>query len=627
MRSRPAAALAAAISFVASFAVYLKTLAPAVAFIDSGELTLAAARLGIPHPPGFPTWTMLTHVFTWIPIDTVAWRTNLASAFFSSLAAALIAIVIAQILILRKREDAILIAGTFGGLLLAFARTTWSYATITEVYAMNLAFILATVACVLQWQINANARWLYAAAILFGAGLGCHLVTMALILPALVAIAWPVTRTRLFVPLVLSVLLVLSTVYAYEPIASSQKPIIDWGGTSTLSGFIDHVTAKQFRRQINPTQWQMQVTFTRRLLARELGPDIFPIALFAAVYGAWVLWKDSRTLFGFVLLLIAANLAWVLAYPILDDQDAYLLPTIAAVVILAAVSIGEAVRKWGNVAALALAIPLLALIVAWPVRDRSRYDVANRYVANTLQPVRPNALILSNNWNFISPFMYLQPVERVRPDVEVVTVGMLQWPWFLDELARRYPDLMQSVKPHVDAFRPWAAKWVETSDEEWIRRTDWRAEYRGLYNDLIVAMAEDRMRKGRPVYATRDFVVREESDELFPSVAALEQRYDVVPQGMVSHYVPKGSGTRLAPLQFDLTNIKDGGVKWEPGDVMERVIEMYVRSYRMHGRYAFIVTKQPDVAHASYKAAMELKPEDDSIARERDHFEQLSNAR
>ena len=64
--------IAAGIVFVAAFALYLKTLAPAVGPTDSGELTTAVWSLGNAHPPGFPFFLMLTHLFTWLPFGSIA---------------------------------------------------------------------------------------------------------------------------------------------------------------------------------------------------------------------------------------------------------------------------------------------------------------------------------------------------------------------------------------------------------------------------------------------------------------------------------------------------------------------------------------------------------------------------
>ena len=50
--------LAAAITFAAIWTVYLLTLAPELTLEDCGELVTGAYYAGIPHPPGYPVWTL-----------------------------------------------------------------------------------------------------------------------------------------------------------------------------------------------------------------------------------------------------------------------------------------------------------------------------------------------------------------------------------------------------------------------------------------------------------------------------------------------------------------------------------------------------------------------------------------
>ena len=49
---------------VATLVVYCYTLAPTLTLEDSGELAVAADYLGVPHPPGYPIWTIISWIFT-----------------------------------------------------------------------------------------------------------------------------------------------------------------------------------------------------------------------------------------------------------------------------------------------------------------------------------------------------------------------------------------------------------------------------------------------------------------------------------------------------------------------------------------------------------------------------------
>ena len=66
------------------------TLAPDVLAADSGELQVVAAQLGVAHPPGFPLYVLLAHLFTRLPIGSPAYMVNLLSAVFGALTAVVV---------------------------------------------------------------------------------------------------------------------------------------------------------------------------------------------------------------------------------------------------------------------------------------------------------------------------------------------------------------------------------------------------------------------------------------------------------------------------------------------------------------------------------------------------------
>jgi len=133
--------------FAVALGVYLTTLAPTVTFVDSGELIAAASSLGVAHPPGFPLYTLVAHVATWLPFGSVAQRVHLVSAVSAAAAAAMLTLVAFELLRRQSREPApwtIAVAALSAGALFAFSRSLWAYATVAEVYALNIALVLVT---------------------------------------------------------------------------------------------------------------------------------------------------------------------------------------------------------------------------------------------------------------------------------------------------------------------------------------------------------------------------------------------------------------------------------------------------------------------------------------------------
>src|SRR5262249_35027114 len=91
------------------------------------------------------------------------------------------------------------------GLLLAFSRTLWAYATIAEVYTLNSLLILLIFLLMFRWRrtpparpLATSPRLLYAAASVFGIALGVHHVTVGLLLPAFAVLVFVTEGIKFF---------------------------------------------------------------------------------------------------------------------------------------------------------------------------------------------------------------------------------------------------------------------------------------------------------------------------------------------------------------------------------------------------------------------------------------------
>ena len=80
--------LAAALTSLGIFILYVLTLAPTTAMWDTSEYMASAFVLGNPHPPGNPLFVLLGRVFAVLPIPfSVAVKINLLAAVTSAISA------------------------------------------------------------------------------------------------------------------------------------------------------------------------------------------------------------------------------------------------------------------------------------------------------------------------------------------------------------------------------------------------------------------------------------------------------------------------------------------------------------------------------------------------------------
>lgn len=197
------------------FVGYFLTLAPDLTLEDSGELAVGSHYAGVPHPPGYPVWTIYTWLFTvLIPFSNIAWRVALSSAVAGALSSGLIALLASRgtSLILegleefkeidRRWENALCIAaGYVAGMLIGFNGFMWSQAVIVEVYTLSMLSLMGVLCCLLRWiHAQHQRRYLLWAFFLFGICFTNHqtLIVAAMGLEVMIALANPRIGRDLF---------------------------------------------------------------------------------------------------------------------------------------------------------------------------------------------------------------------------------------------------------------------------------------------------------------------------------------------------------------------------------------------------------------------------------------------
>jgi len=646
--------------FLSALLLYTLTLAPTVSLVDSGELIVVAHGLGVAHPPGVPLWVMLAHLASLVPLGNVAVRINFSSALFAALASAMVTLVVTELTITasslgalkrtgkaaqqgRKSEDST--SGQFltfvpavgAGLLIAFSRTLWFYGTITEVYALNALLILLVFLLVVHWrrriletqttkgeQVTTHDTWLYAAAFVFGLAMGVHHVTVALTLPAIAAVVYRTQGVRFFTSrrLLYAALVSLGAlvaVYAYLPFAASRSPVINWGNPRSLQEIWWHITGRQYRvfLSFRPTMIGTQFVEFCRMLLREFGPAWLPLSLVVAFVGFRSAFRQDRTSFWFLLFIIIADVAYGINWgdPHSEDKDAYYLPTFISIAIAAGFGIrwliqlnaskAMALQRTCWIAAMAVVLTSATAFVAnWPFNNRKHYFIADDYIENLFSTIAPDGLLLSQDWQVVSPMFYAQEIEQRRRDVKVIDINLLRRSWYFDYLKHAHPGLMDRSRDKIDPYVELLKQW-EHDPESFARNEELTQRISMAFLELIQSMVRNEI-KVAPVYITNDMLFADKTNGYLTQW--IPQTYQLVPQGLVFNLATDQRFHDSPDPHFRMRGLADGTMRFADDDVVKlKVLPAYTRMLTNRGRYLALFN-QHERAIAAFKEALALDP-------------------
>lgn len=177
------------ITTLVMFLAYFYTLAPDLTLEDSGELAVGSYYAGVPHPPGYPVWTVYTWFFTVIlPFSNIAWRVAVSSAVAGALTCGLVAMMVSRgssMLmegigelkeIAKDWENEIcVVTGIVSGALIGFDGFMWSQAVIVEVYTLTALSLTGVLIFLFRWLYAPHQhRYLYLAWFMFGISVNNH---------------------------------------------------------------------------------------------------------------------------------------------------------------------------------------------------------------------------------------------------------------------------------------------------------------------------------------------------------------------------------------------------------------------------------------------------------------------
>ncbi len=433
---------------VVALVLQSRTLLPDVAFWDTAEFQAIGAVLGIAHPTGYPTYTLLAWLASVLlqPFGSEAVRANLLSALLVAGSCAVVAVAIER---LTGRR----LMALGAGICLAVVPTVWRIGVRADAHALHLFLVALLAVLLLVWADRSRSapdsggRWLVAAAVVAGLALGNHALTL-LLAPGVAAFVllvdpWlPVRRWRTAVGCVIALVVTTVGVYAYLPIRSAMDPPLDYADPETLTALRYVVFGEQFRGTFSPLPSLADgVALVGRILTTDMGL-LAPVALAGAVVTA-LRWPrlGVLTIAWFVLTVIFA-----LGYVNARIDRYYLVPLLIAVLwaALAVTTVldhglralrqgqadprshGVGRRRPGSAVAMTI---IAAVILVAPVAavvpgqfddiDASRETEARRWLDATFLALEEDAVIVSW-WSFSTTMWYGRFVERRRPDITII---------------------------------------------------------------------------------------------------------------------------------------------------------------------------------------------------------------
>lgn len=485
-----------ALAIGALFAVlYYLTMYTSVGPGDSGEVMTAAYNFSVAHPPGFPLYILIGWLWSNIVvIGEVAWRLNLLSVVCGASVCAFSFIAIVHLLRkFRLDQKTAIHAALVSALVLGAGNTLWHWSRVAEVYSLNSLLIAALLAFILSRK-SFSRRELVIAGVLFGLGLAVHYSSTLFIVPMLLAWLWSELRPlrakapakakakkkrsavqavsgprwsgRLLRSSAIGIGAALATslvLYAMLIPASGSERMPNWGNPADVQRLVWHVSAKQFSVNLGLDSADQ--------IGERVGPGLLlwwkeftPLGFLVGLFGWGVLaYRRSPWAWGIAGTVFLTFLYNTLYYIDVQDRESYHLPLYICSALAIAFGLAELFRR---IPAKLVAdnrrypeyllgiVPAVAfVIIQFSGADHSGHTYHRDFVRNTLEALPDNALVLTEEFELYSPYMYQRSVEGRW--AEPVVIDLLLWkdrPWYVENIKHRFPELTAQWQPALDKF-------------------------------------------------------------------------------------------------------------------------------------------------------------------------------
>lgn len=437
-------------AWLAAQLFYLLTLAPTVLWADDARYQVQAfvGDLTFRGAYDHPVWVIFAYPFAHIPLGEVAARASFVTSLWAALA---VAFTFGSLRMLTRTAW----AAAIGAGALAVSHNFWMHAVRTEVYSLNVTMFAIALFALLQPRLT--RRWFALA----GVALALAVVNHIMMLIALAGLAgyglWRIFReqiaARTWLWGVAGFVATLAVLYAIlrPPLSAAFVPQGERIELSRLPRELAFFTALfglQFPSPALPLVFAGAWRLFRRQLALGLALAFMAAANVLAVMSRQELDKFAFYYLAYYAAAFAAGIgaAWLaerLAPRPARTRQAVLAALLAAVLampVLVYQLLPPALNRTGIYAA-QLGIREVPGRPSWEYYlnpSRRNYQGARWFAEGALNVVAPDAVIITD-YPLATPLLYLQTIEHLRPDVQVVVLEAAEQVAFALDVAQRRP--------------------------------------------------------------------------------------------------------------------------------------------------------------------------------------------
>jgi tetratricopeptide (TPR) repeat protein len=457
------------------FAVYTQTMFPAFKGDDSPETIAASFTLGIMHPPGYPLYTMLGKIASFVPAASPAFRVNLLSAALSLFVLLVLYFILTRYIfkLFGFNQGVFTWALGLGFLyLLAFSYIFWNQSMEAKggIYMLNL-FLLSLLIYLslnlsgaqnseqgkgLQLETRnskpgteSNMKILYLISYIYGLSLANHWPSMIIIAPVLVYIFFrhrnEFNKNRLSICGLAFVVGI--SAYLYLCVRAPGQPLMNWGDPSTPGNFFDVILRKGYSGEIVPATayvFGYHIKYFLNFFAANYG-----LLWILSLPGAYFLYKEKREWFWMLLAAALITVVMVVFYNRTKEEviwlmGIFLMPVEFIVLILISAGAGAALARVKTLSVKYICLLVLCgLVILTGINNSAKNRRSTDYIAydeskNLQSGISPGAYYIPEHDMYLFPMYYFQNVLKQRADIKLFSLPFLMTEWGVRQARAKY---------------------------------------------------------------------------------------------------------------------------------------------------------------------------------------------